>query len=78
MLQLFPFLSFGAVTVSVVLLVAAWVAGETSRPRVAALAGVAVVAACAQFFGRSSVESAAGLAVQTLLAVGLLIRWRLE
>jgi hypothetical protein len=51
-------------------------AGELG-PRGAAIAvSWLLVAGYCQFFATSAVGSAIGLALQTLLAIGLIVRWR--
>jgi hypothetical protein len=77
MLQLFPFASLLATAVSVAFIVMLWFSGDL-RPR----GGVVVVvwfvaAAWCQFVGGSAALSATGLVLQTLLAIGLIARWRL-
>jgi len=73
----FPFIDFLAAATSVVLLVMLVAAGEL-RPRgLAAVVAWFVGAAACQFLARSEAMAAAGLALQTLLAVVLTVRWRL-
>lgn len=77
MLQLFPFLGWLAVGTSVTLLVMLFAGGDL-RPRSGALVLACLLAAAyGQFFGSSAVIAAGGLVLQTLLAIGLIVRWRL-
>ena len=76
MLDILPFLTWLAPIVSEILLVVLWSVGDLRR-RAAVVAGVWFLAAAyLQFFGPSSGASAAGLALQTLLAIALIVRWR--
>ena len=78
MLQIFPFLAWLAVVTSTVLLIALWHLGQL-RPRgFAFLLGWLLVAAYCQFVAASAVVAAAGLLLQTMLAVYLIVRWKLS
>jgi hypothetical protein len=77
-LDILPFLTWLAAITSVVLLVVSWKFGELRRSGVAALVGWFLVAAYCQFFGGSPLVSAVGLFLQTMLAILLMIRWRLR
>jgi hypothetical protein len=78
MLQLFPFSVWLAAATSVVMLAMLVAAGDLrSRSLIAFVAWFLVAAGC-QFAGRSAGLVAAGLALQTLLAVALIVRWRLS
>jgi hypothetical protein len=76
-LQLFPFAGFLAIATSIVALVMLCSLGDL-RPRAGILlcAGVAAAGYC-QFFAPSAVIALAGLAGQTVLAIYLVVRWRL-
>ena len=76
MLLIFPFLAWLAPMASLVMTGMLWRAGDLSaRGAALALTGFAI-AGYAQFFGRSAAVSAVALALQTLLAIGLIVRWR--
>ena len=76
MLQVFPFIAWLATVTSAVLLILLWILGEVRRRDVALLAGGFVLAAYCQFAAGSPVVAAVGLILQTILAVYLLLRWR--
>ncbi len=78
MLQAFPFLPWIAITVSGVLLGTLWREGELGGRQTAILAAWFVVSAWCQFLGPSAVVSATGLALQTVLAIDLIVRWKLS
>jgi hypothetical protein len=78
MFTAFPFLPYLAAVVGAVLLAVRWTAEDASPLARAVLLAWFVVAAYCQFFGGSAVLSAAGLALQTALAVYLLIWWRVN
>lgn len=77
MLQILPFLAWVAGITSAVLLIVLGKFGDVSRR--ALVLGIAwfLIAGYCQFFARSVAVGTIGLALQTLLAVVLLIRWRL-
>lgn len=76
MLQFFPFVGWLAAATSVVMLVMLWADGEL-RPRGLAIAATwLLIAGYCQFCTASPTISAAGLALLTLLAIGLIVRWR--
>ena len=71
------FLSWLAAATSIVVLVMLVASGDLTL-RTAAVVGVLILlAAYAQFFAGSPLVRAAGLGLQTLVAVYLLVRWRL-
>lgn len=76
MLQLFPFIVWLAAITSVVLLVVLWNLGDLRFRTAALLTAWFLVAAYCQFFAGSASVGAVGLALQTALAVTLLIRWK--
>ena len=76
-MTLFSFLTPLAALTSLVLLGLLGFAGDLGRREGAGLAVCFVVAGYAQFFGGSMIVAAAGLGLQTLLAIYLIIRWRL-
>lgn len=78
MMMLAPWLAWLAAIASLVLLVARSVDGETQRSRLAMLWVWFTAALYAQFYGGTAVINAAGLAAQTLLAISLLVWWKLE
>jgi len=75
-LQIFPFLAWVAVVTSAVLLALLWSLGDLGRGGAGVLLGCFLLAVCFQFLGASALLQAAGLALQTLLAICLLIRWK--
>jgi hypothetical protein len=76
MLILFPWLAWLAMVFSAVLLAMSWAQGGLRRRHAAVLVSWFLVGAHCQFFSASALVSAVGLALQTLLAVYLVIRWR--
>jgi hypothetical protein len=78
MLVLFPFLVWAAALTSLVMLVVLWSLDELGARRLAILGAWFAVAAWCQFFSASLIWGAVGLALQTLLAVYLLILWKLS
>ena len=77
MLQIFPFIAWLAPLTSAALLIGLWHLGDLRRPVLAVLVGWFLIAGYCQFFWGSAVVAAIGLLAQTLLAIYLLIRWRL-
>lgn len=77
-MMLVPWLAWLAAITSLVLLAFRSTAGDTRRSWLLVLWIWFLAAAYVQFFARSAVESAIGLASQTLLAVGLLAWWKSE
>jgi hypothetical protein len=77
-LLLFPFLAWLAAATSIVMAGMLAAAGELHVSSGAVVAGWFLVAAYCQFFTGSPSGAAAGLALQTLLAVGLTAWWRLS
>jgi len=75
-LQIFPFLAWVAVVTSAVLLALLWSLGDLGRGGAGVLLGCFLLAVWFQFLGASALLQAAGLALQTLLAICLLIRWK--
>ena len=78
MLQLFPFVVYLAPITSLVLLVMLASAGELRRRAGLVLSAIFAVAVYYQFLGGSPVVTALGLGLQTLLAIYLIVRWRLS
>jgi uncharacterized membrane protein len=76
MLQLFPFFTWLAAGTSVVMLVLRGASGELRWSSAIALGAWLLIAGGCQFLGRSAIVSAVGLALQTLLAIYLILRWR--
>ncbi len=77
MIQIFPFALWLAVVSSAVLLIALWGSGDMSPSHAVVLVVWLIAAAYLQFFAASPVLAALGLALQTLLAVYLVIRMKL-
>jgi hypothetical protein len=74
----FPFVVLLPAVTTIVTLVMLVLAGEL-RPRATGLTLVIFAsAAYAQFFSGSPLLAAAGIGVQALLAVALIVRWRLS
>jgi hypothetical protein len=71
------FLAPLAILTSIVTLVLLVAIGDVGPRRAAVLGGVLLAAGYAQFFGGSMLVVLAGLGCQTVLAIYLLIRWRL-
>ena len=76
MLQIFPFLAWVAVVTSTVLLALLWSLGDLGRGGAGVLLGWFLLAVYFQFLGASALLQAAGLVLQTVLAICLLIRWK--
>ena len=76
MLQLFPFFGYLAVITSAVLLAALFAQGEIRAVTGGVLAVLCAAAAWCQFFAASAPLSAVGLVLQTVVAVGLFVRWK--
>jgi hypothetical protein len=76
-LPILPFVAWVAIVTSVVLLAVLFALGDLSPRALAILGAWCGAAAYGQFFGASASVSAAGLALQTLLAIYLMLRWRL-
>jgi len=77
-LILFPFLAWIAVATSAALLVVLRWTGDLAGRALAVLFAWFLVAAALQFFGPSEASSVAGLALQTALAVYLVLRWKVS
>jgi hypothetical protein len=77
-LQLFPFVTWLAAATSVVMLVLLAATGELQARSGTVAIALFLIGTYCQFFSGSAIVSAAGLALQTLLAVGLIVRWRLS
>lgn len=78
MLAFFPLVGWVAAVTTLVTLIMLASAGEL-RPRTgAASVALFLAAGYCQFFASSPGVSAAGLGVQTLLAISLIVRWRLS
>jgi hypothetical protein len=76
-LPIFPFIAWLAPLTSGGLLIGLWFLGDLRRPVLAVALGWFLLAGYCQFFWGSAVVAAIGVLAQTLLAVYLLIRWRL-
>ena len=77
MIQLFPFVVYLAPITSAVLLLMLGSAGELRWRAGLAVVVIFAAAVYCQLFGPSALIAAAGLGLQTLLAIYLLVRWRL-
>lgn len=78
MLQIFPFLAWVAVVTSAVLLIVLWRFEELGARSVAILVPWFLIAAYSQLFGSSGTQVALGLVLQTVLALYLVLRWKLS
>ncbi len=78
MLQFFPFVGWLAAGTSVVMLVLLHLSGDLTPGRGAAFTLWLLLALYCQFFVASPLIAAGGLALQTLLAIYLIMRWRLD
>ena len=78
MLQIFPFLVWIAIVTSAALLIAMRAAGDLGARGTILFGTWWCVAAWCQFCATSPLLAAAGLAGQTVLAVVLLMRWKLS
>ncbi len=76
MLEIFPFLVWLATVASAVLLAVLWKSGELRPGTLGLLLGWFLVAGYCQFFASSALVSAIGRALQTILAIFLILRWR--
>lgn len=76
MLIVFPFLAWIAAAMSGALLVALWMMGDLGRREAALLTGWFLAAVCCQFLGKTEGVITVGLALQTVLAIYLIARWR--
>ncbi len=77
MLQLLPFLAWLAALISAGLLAALRFCDELRGAAFAVLGTWFLAAAYCQFFSASALVAALGVAAQTLLAVSLIVRWKL-
>jgi hypothetical protein len=75
---LFLFAGWLAAATSTVMLVMLAAAGDLRARSGGAMIALFLIAAYCQFFSGSAIGSAAGLALQTLLAISLIVRWRLS
>jgi hypothetical protein len=78
LLILFPFLAWFAVITSAALLVMLCAAGELGPRGLSVLLGWFLVAAYCQFFGAPAILATSGLVLQTVLAIYLVIRWKVR
>jgi hypothetical protein len=75
---LFPFIAWIAPITSFVLLAVLWQFGELGRPSLVILPGWFLVAAYLQFGSSSMGLGATGLLLQTILALYLFMRWKID
>jgi len=78
MLQLFPFSAWIAIVTSTSLLAILWGFGDIGARQGVVLGVWLVAAGYLQFFGESMATVAAGLALQTALALYLILYWKLK
>ena len=74
---LLVFLAWLATAASIVTFVMLAASGDLNLRSACVLGVLIILAGYAQFFSGSALISAAGLGLQTLVAVSLLVRWRL-
>jgi hypothetical protein len=77
-LEFFPLIGWfaGGTTLAMLAMLAA--AGDLRGRSAAVLIALFLMAAYAQFFSGSVIARAVGLTLQTLLAISLIVRWRLS
>ena len=78
MLQLFPFSAWIALVTSASLLAILWGFGEMEQRQGIVLSVWLAVAAYLQFFGGSMTTVVTGLGLQTILALYLILYWKLR
>ena len=78
MLQLFPFSAWIVLVTSASLRAILWGFGDMEQRQGIVLSAWLVVAAYVQFFGESMMTVAIGLALQTILALYLILYWKLR
>ena len=76
MLYLLPVLTWLAAIASAALLIVLWLFGELRGNGLALVLGWFLAAGYCQFFAKSPVVGAAGIALQTFLAICLILRFR--
>ena len=76
MLLIFPFVVWLAPVVSLVMILMLSSAGDLRARGVVLALTWFVFAGYCQFLGRSAIVAAGGVALQTVLAIGLIARWR--
>jgi hypothetical protein len=77
MLAFFPVLGWLAAGTAVVMLVMLQALGALPLRQRATLVACLLLAGYCQFFAESPLVAAGGLALQTMLAIYLIVRWRL-
>ena len=77
-MQVFPFLGWSATITSIVLLIALWNLDQLGQRSLLCLIAWFLVAAYCQFLAASTVVGTAGLVLQTILAIYLILRWKLS
>jgi len=77
MLTILPPLALIAAIASASLLVVLAYFRELRGGKLALAVGWFLIAAYCQFFGASPIMGAAGLALQTILAIALILRWKM-
>ena len=75
-LQILAFLAWLAAITSAVLIVVLWTAGDLGRREGSVLVVSFLVAGFCQFCGASAFSTIAGLVLQTMLAIYLILRWK--
>jgi hypothetical protein len=75
-LIIFPWIAWIAIAASAVLLLVFYSSGTIGRWALIVLAGWFLLAVYFQFFGDSGALRAFGLVLQTVLAICLLLRWK--
>jgi hypothetical protein len=75
-LIIFPWLAWTAIATSAALLFMLYSSGTIGRWALVVLVGWFLLAGYCQFFGDSATLQASGVALQTVLAVYLIMRWK--
>ena len=78
MIQFIPFIDWLAALTSITLLIVLWRAADIGQFETAALGVLFAAAAGVQVFSDSFLATRIALALQTVLAVHLIIRWRVS
>ena len=78
MIQVFPFVAWLAPLISAALLIVSWADEESRGFRLTIVSALFAIAVYGQFFADSDRVHKAGLPLQTILAIYLLVRWRLD
>lgn len=78
MLQLFPFVAYLALATSATLLAVLWISGDIGQRQGVLLSSWLALAAYYQLFSSSTMAVVIGLGLQTVLALYLILYWKLH